>query len=230
MTLNLLKADIDMRHMAHWSAVEGHSDSARALHCLVFHTFGPHRAPRTFAAIENPERPREHATLLAYSTSSAEELQEVARANQSALTAGIMNPHSFRSTPVPDSWHKGTTLRFQVRTIPTFRPRGSSIEVDLHRKYDASPTREETYHRWLSRIMADKGGADAPPHAMELIHYNTRSIRRSPVSPVMTVPDVTIQGTCTIDDPEKWNHALTVGVGRHKAYGYGMLLLSSASS
>lgn len=230
MTLHLLQADIDMRNMARWSAAEGHSDSPRALHCLVFHTFGSVRVPRAFVALEDPDQPREHATLLAYSTSTAEELREVARSNQSPVTAGIMNPYTFRSTSVPQPWREGTTLRFQVRTVPTFRPRGSVMELDLHRKQDASPTREETYYHWLRRLMAERAGADAPLHTMELTKYNQRTVRRNPSSPIMTLPDVTIQGACAIEDPEKWAYALTVGIGRHKAYGYGMLLLSSARS
>ena len=77
-------------------------------------------------------------------------------------------------------------------------------------------------------LMAQKAGADAPLHTMELTRYNQRTVQRNPSSPVMTLPDVTIQGACTIEDPEKWAYALTTEIGRHKVYGYGMLLLSSA--
>ena len=41
-------------------------------------------------------------------------------------------------------------------------------------------------------------------------------------------PDVTLQGDLAVADPEAFTRLLRRGVGHHKAYGYGMLLLRPA--
>jgi CRISPR system Cascade subunit CasE len=38
-------------------------------------------------------------------------------------------------------------------------------------------------------------------------------------------PDATILGTLSVQDPQGFADLLTHGIGRHRAYGYGMLLL-----
>ena len=38
-------------------------------------------------------------------------------------------------------------------------------------------------------------------------------------------PDATVHGTMTVTDPTAFARLLAHGVGRHRAYGYGMLLL-----
>ena len=226
MTIHLLQGNLHRRSMAIWSASRNHADSDRAFHSLVYNAFGKERAPRAFVAIANPKGPRDHAQFLAYTASPAEEMRQLALENQSPDTAHILDPESFRSRPVPDNWQPGTTLRFQVRVSPTYRPHLTGVDRDLIFKEGAGPTREHTYYDWLSRLMADRAGAQAPVSSMNMKHYRSRRVRRTPTTPVMTLPDATITGACTIEDPEFWVRALTIGIGRHRAYGYGMLLLS----
>ena len=38
-------------------------------------------------------------------------------------------------------------------------------------------------------------------------------------------PDATIHGTLRVSDPDRFAEALRRGVGRHRTYGYGMVLL-----
>jgi CRISPR system Cascade subunit CasE len=39
-------------------------------------------------------------------------------------------------------------------------------------------------------------------------------------------PDATITGTLVVDDPDRFSVGLARGVGRFRAFGFGMLLLS----
>lgn len=225
MTTNLLKADIDLRNMARWSAAEGHPDPDRALHCLLYHTFGSENVPRAFAAHPNPDRPKEHARLLAYTRLENENLHDLARNHQSPLAAGVMSPFTFQTTPLPDAWLPGTTISFTVRVVPTYRVNPSGAERDVHRREDAAPTRQESYCNWLARLLQRNAGATPLPHTLRVTRYSSRKVTRSTHTAPITVPDVTIAGSCTITDPEAWANALLFGIGRHKAFGYGMLLL-----
>ena len=114
-----------------------------------------------------------------------------------------------------------------MRLSPTYRPHATGVDRDLQLKDGASATREQTYYHWLANLLQEKAGAQAPVHAMVMTHYRSRRVRRSLASPVMTLPDATIRGACTIEDPAKWHNALAFGIGRHKAYGYGMILLGT---
>ena len=38
-------------------------------------------------------------------------------------------------------------------------------------------------------------------------------------------PDATLHGVLTVQDPVTFGRLIRNGIGRHKAYGYGMLLL-----
>ena len=228
MTLHLLQGNIDNRNMGLWASSEKHPDSDRALHCLVFHTFGQARAPRSFIAIPDKDQPRLHSKFLAYSAAPADEMRNIALTNQTPVTAGIMSPFSLVSSPLPDAWRQGYTLHFQIRVSPTYRDRKTRNHRDLQLKHDAAPTRETTYYHWLSKLLREKAGAHAPPEAMQLTRFRTIGVQRSPAASPMTVPDATIRGTCTIEEPDKWAQALGEGIGRNKAYGYGMLLLTPA--
>ena len=41
-------------------------------------------------------------------------------------------------------------------------------------------------------------------------------------------PDVVMRGVLTVTDPDAFSNLLAHGIGRHRAYGYGMLLLRPA--
>ena len=225
MTTHLLRADIDMRNLARWSAAEGHSDTDRTLHCLVYHTFGSENVPRAFAATADPEQPKEHAVLWAYTGMDESELTKIARANQNPITAGIMSPYAFRTKELPSTWQEGTTLEFKVRTTPTYRPQHSKGEADVHLRPNAAETRQQSYCNWLADLLQRKAGVEAAVHTMRMTKYAQRRVRRQDDQNWLTLPDITIEGACTIRDPDLWAPALQFGVGRHKAYGYGMLLV-----
>jgi CRISPR system Cascade subunit CasE len=45
----------------------------------------------------------------------------------------------------------------------------------------------------------------------------------------LRLPDVTYTGTVEVTDPQAWMQQLARGLGRHRAFGYGMLLIRPAS-
>ena len=67
------------------------------------------------------------------------------------------------------------------------------------------------------------GVRNAPPQAGL---KRTRAFRKAQLAFRHTEgPDAVIRGVLTITDSESFADLLAKGIGRHRAYGYGMLLL-----
>ena len=84
-------------------------------------------------------------------------------------------------------------------------------------------SREEVYRDWLERQLQTHGAA-------RLEEARLRSFRRTRVlrklhGPYSEGPDAVMQGVLTITDGDAFASLLARGVGRHRAYGYGMMLL-----
>lgn len=109
---------------------------------------------------------------------------------------------------------------------------------------DGNPpaSREAVYRDWLARRL--DGAATLERSNLTLLRRATTRRRRhakpgapdgadgAPVrdKPALTQtegPDAVIAGTLVIADPAAFSHLLARGVGRHAAFGYGMLLLSA---
>jgi CRISPR system Cascade subunit CasE len=86
---------------------------------------------------------------------------------------------------------------------------------------DKPGTREEVYLSWL----ADRLGSAA---TLDLTSSRLASFERSEArrnGRRVEGPDAVIHGTLLVGDPGAFTEALAKGIGRHRAYGYGMLLL-----
>ena len=225
MSLYLLQADIDMRNLATWSNAQGHPDGDRAAHALIYRTFGKDDVPRAFIVNEDAGYRKQKATLLAYTGYDADQLQEIARRNQDLSTAGVMSPLTFRTNELPERWREGTAVAIEVRLVPTYRSQSSKTEYDVHRRHDAADTPQETYCRWATELLTRKAGVEPAEHTVHVTKYRRREVQRQWGQRTMTMPDVTVRASCILRDTETWEKALRLGVGRHKSFGYGMLLV-----
>lgn len=82
--------------------------------------------------------------------------------------------------------------------------------------------RDEIYTEWL----VDRFGGAASVESGECrlaAFQRSRAIRGN--GPVREGPDATLHGILTVRDADAFARLLRKGVGRHKAYGYGMVLL-----
>jgi CRISPR system Cascade subunit CasE len=82
--------------------------------------------------------------------------------------------------------------------------------------------REDVYVRWLSREL-QRGGASRLESA-RLTEFCRERMRRGAGEPIER-PNAVLEGTLTVLDPEAFRALLTRGLGRHRAFGFGMLLL-----
>ncbi len=252
MAPHLIRVPLGTRALARWATDRGWVrrqrgveafDEGRALHHLLDETFGV-GALRPFRLLVPP---RGHSgNLYAYSTLDAEALRTAAQTLACPEALSVIIPDRIESKAMPDNWHEGQQLGFDLRVRPVRRLQrdietktgrlGKGKEIDAFllealRQHPDSPsgmskdkrTRERVYLDWL---------AERIQPAATLDHSKSRlaRFRRSIVSRGnhgSEGPDATIHGTLKIADVAAFAALLSGGVGRHKAYGYGMLLLRS---
>ncbi len=252
MKLHLVHVPLDMRIFNRWAGERGlirrgTFDSGYAFHVLLASMFGKGvlQPFRLFAS----ER-RRSAALYGYSGIDQTELQRQAAAVAPPDCEAVVDPRRLRSKPMPARFEQGERLGFDLRLRPVRRARsnvhdpqlGASIkggsEVDafrleLIRRFAAEPgkqnvpaaaeagvTRQSVYAEWLSERL---GEAASLEHCELAAFQRTRVIRGENGGP--EGPDAILHGTMTVAGEEEFARVLRNGVGRHRAYGYGMVLL-----
>ena len=110
------------------------------------------------------------------------------------------------------------------RRFPDDRPRlvdGRAEPSGMERELR---TREAVYRDWLSARLGT--AAEIDPASVRLHRFERTRVSRQGHAP--EGPDATLLGEFTVKDPAAFQVALANGVGRHRSYGYGMLLLRPA--
>ena len=80
------------------------------------------------------------------------------------------------------------------------------------------------YAEWLKDLFAQQTGALIDPRSVTILSFRkTPKNHKHPDK--YTGPDAVMQGVLTVNDPEAFARLLSKGIGRHKAYGYGMLMI-----
>ena len=95
------------------------------------------------------------------------------------------------------------------------------------RKAEMKRDREDVYRDWLS---ARLGHCGARLEEARLRSFQRVRVVRKLRTRASEGPDAVMQGIIEVVDPTKFAGLVARGVGRHRAYGYGMLLLRPASS
>ena len=255
MTTHLIHAPIDMRKFNRWAGKRtgkkgliqyGSFDAGYALHVLLSAMFGKSvlQPFRLFSS----ER-RRNATLYGYASVDDVELRRTADATATPDCLDVVNPSEMRSKRMPPNFERGRRLGFDLRLRPVRRlhreladdqldrPLHKGAEVDAFRlevirkfpsgwsdpvtaSVKAGVTRESVYREWLSERFGD---AAAVKECSLVSFKRTRAVRGNGKGP--EGPDTILHGTLIVSNQEKFGEILRNGIGRHRAYGYGMLLL-----
>ena len=247
----LIHAPLDMRAFSRWAGQRGllrHGafDADYALHILLSAMFGK-RALQPFRLFWSERR--RSGSLYAYADAHHEALQEIAEAAAPPDCLAPLNPDGLRSKPMPSAFAAGRRLGFDLRVRPVRRLRrdlrdpqaGTDMlqgrEVDAFRlavvqrfpdgwrkrggmAAQTGVSRESIYAAWLSERLA--GAANVEQCRLSSFS-RSRAIRGDGRGP--EGPDATLQGVLAVQAAEPFVWRLREGVGRHRAYGYGMLLL-----
>ncbi len=234
--LQMIRADIDVREFQRWMGTRRLQDPDHAMHCLLTECFGD-LAPKPFRLITPRDGPA--ACLYGYGLAVADELRESAAICADPLQHRIIPAGGIHSKAMPDEFPDGKRLGFEVRLRPVIRKaRGSGreeAEVDAFQARaegfpsQAMPfTRERIYAEWLAARLAGKAGAALDLESVKLVSFQrTRAYRRLRARQ-SEGPDAVMRGVLTITGPAAFAGALRQGIGRHRSYGYGMLLLRPA--
>ena len=246
--LNLVRVPIDVNKLACWGAERGcgwarHKgrkttfDEGRALHHLVHEVLGP-GVFRSFRFFVPPRR--SNGNLYAYSASDSGALRAAAENHALPEHLKVLPPDRIESKPMPENWRAGQRLGFDLRVRPIRRlgsplgnfSKGKEIDVFLVEALRKRPTaaetvtaesrtREAVYLDWLKERLASAAELDSS--LSRLTRFRRVRVARGGCAP--EGPDATIHGTLIVADPAAFSTLLARGVGRHRAYGYGMLLL-----
>lgn len=249
--LHLLHTRPDARLLAAWMArhhaphERQPADVGNALHGLLRAAFG-NASPQPFRYLD------EHRGLLAYTALDAEAMRtQVALADPLAaqtLGLGASGEHDgYRLRPLPVHWKDGQVLGFEVRVRPTVRAAKGERDAFLHAVEHAEGAllqRESVYVQWLREHLAPREGAapEAWQGAVDLLddvrlagYRRQRVVRRTQAAcgetrrgRAIDGPDALLKGHLRVHDSAAFAQLLARGVGRHRAFGFGMLLLSRA--
>jgi CRISPR system Cascade subunit CasE len=248
--LCLVRLQPDLEALARWATATNQralrDDMGYALHAALQATLG-RLAPKPFAVVRRPIE----VQLVGYSTATPEDLRRAlglaASAEPTAASAlGIVNPAALDVRPMPDDWRSGETLSFETRIAPVVRsrsmPGGGYPEIDaaFHPDYcgDSPGAREQAHARWLSRELA-RGGA-ATLMEQRVLAFSLAQIARRGRSVEQDgakrrtryglLPDLTVRGQLRVEDGAAFDALLRRGLGRHRSFGFGCLLLAPAGA
>ncbi len=220
-------------------------DEGRALHHLLDETFSP-GALRPFRLLVAGRQTV--GSLYGYCVSDVDSLREDSRIHAPPEHLSVLRLERLEGKPMPSAWTEGWRLGFDVRARPVRRLKNDLVDgqtafhkgaevdafrVEALRRYPDNPegmeqhgqTREGVYLDWLADRLAP--AAELDRDATRLVRFQRVRVSRGSGGP--EGPDATFHGALTVKDPESFATLLAKGVGRHRAYGYGMLLLRPAS-
>lgn len=235
--LFMIRAEVVLPEFRRWMGIRRLQDADHAMHCLLAESFGE-LTPRPFRLI----MPRGEARGVLYGYARAEDgaLRDAADIYADPSQARILPADRIASKPMPLVWQAGKRLGFETRIRPIVRrsrnadcrPRKEcdafALEASRYPEGDMPCSRETVYADWLCNQFARRGGAQLHRDRTKLVSFRrTRALRKRHAR-YSEGPDVVMRGVLTVTDPDAFSNLLAHGIGRHRAYGYGMLLLRPA--
>lgn len=209
-------------------------DIGYLLHAWLKATFGGH-APKPFFFDEGT------SVLLGYCPTVAEVLFEHASSFADPLAFQAFEPESLVSKPMPTLWPKNKPLRMDIRACPVSRKEDQEKDVFLraldrweNSGFDLAgkPNRPEVYRDWCYRQLANRGveiAAVAVTGIQARQHLARRTAAPSARRLVLVErPEAHFTVLASVSDSEAFNRLLARGVGRHRAFGFGMIRLAPA--
>lgn len=241
MSLTLLHCRPDPYAFATWAQrhhlLSPDGDDGYALHALLSAALGG-AAPRPFRYL-SPAR-----GLLGYCRQDASAVQDAAALAPPDLAA-ILNLDALAVRPFPETWRTDQRLDFEATLRPVVRTANRhERDAFLHRLESiagqapappdtAAPGREAVYREWLTARLGADGAADLLSARMDGFRL-ARVLRRPAGSDgqrrqrVCSGPVAHFSGTLQIRNPAAFARLIATGIGRHRAFGFGMLLVRPA--
>lgn len=226
--LYLLRIPVDPPRLLRFAAAHGITQEDETLgytlHAWLAALLGTH-APKPFRYFKRRQE------ILAYATEDAETLIAYAQAFAKPEAWAALGADGVAGKPMPTAWRAGQRLRLEVLACPTSRVGDEEKDVYLRaldRLGDKAPARGEVYQAWFAR----QWGAAVQLADVELLgmRARVRLLRRARNGTnrlrIVERPEALFAADAVITDPERFQTLLARGIGRHRAFGYGMVLLA----
>lgn len=211
-------------------------DTGYLVHSQLKEALGDN-APMPFAMTH--EAAGRWLTVLGYAAHTAQELRELAQAVADPVVYAGIDWERLESKPMPDSWRKGQRFCFELQACPVVRmasegPRhGKGAEVDAYlarcfrEGEGVAVDRQQVYREWLRDQFERLGGAELLNVSVEAFQRERLTRRHHLEGKTKRVerPRATFSGELVINESEAFTALLRRGVGRHRAFGFGMVLL-----
>ena len=226
--LHLLRIPVNaprlLRFAAEYGITQEDETLGYTLHAWFEALFGNH-APKPFRYLERRNE------VLAYATQESATLLEHAQAFATPQAWAALHATDVASKPMPAAWRTNQRVRLEVLTCPVSRKDGEEKDVYLRaldRLADEAPSRAQVYQDWFTKQW------DRAVHfdQVELLGISTRSrlLRRARNGTnrlhIVERPQALFGADAVITDAGRFSELLTRGLGRHRAFGFGMVLLS----
>lgn len=225
--LHLLRIPVHAPRLLRFAAEHGITQEDETLgytlHAWFSALFGA-QAPKPFRYFEH------RSEVLAYSAADSNTLLAQAQTFATPQAWAALDAEGVASKPMPATWWTGQRLGLEVLTCPVSRKTDQEKDIYLRaldRLGDAAPPREVVYRDWFARQWSDAVQIDR----LESLGMSARSrlLRRARngVNRLHGVerPQALFAADVTIRDGDRFAALLARGIGRHRAFGFGMVLL-----
>lgn len=217
------------------------TDTAYLVHCALGETFGD-ASPQPFV-IEKPVQSAaaRHLSVLAYSSQSEDKLRARAQALADPSTYKIINWSRLAAKPLPAEWPTTCRLGFQVRVCPVVRMmkespihrKGAEVDAFLVRCWAVGDPnirvdRDAVYRDWFSQQITRHGGAqlvEVKVQGFQIERLLRRTHDEERQSKRCQRPEAIMSGILEVTEGKAFAELLRRGIGRHRSFGFGMLLL-----
>lgn len=212
------------------------TDLGYGVHAWLSAVFGE-RVPHPFRLYMDAH-PYQPPKLLAYSSHKLEELLDHALSFAEPAARAVCQLEqdlSVAKLPGPAQWATGRRLGFEVLACPVVRRARSGVERDVflhhadHAAPDAGLSRAVIYGDWLSTQCRDAIAIEtvelAGFHLVRQWRRGQRTGKEKREHSRLTRPSALLRGVLRITDGADFHALLARGIGRHRTFGYGMLLL-----
>lgn len=212
-------------------------DDGYLTHCLLTELWQS-QAPAPFVLRGNGRT----LDIWGYSRTAGSALIEHARAfGDPGILGAIDDLDTISSRPIPQFDH-GRRVGFLLRVCPVARlanasngqHAGAEVDVFLAKAFGAGangpPSRDHVYREWLKERLGDTTVCGARVADVRIAAISrTRLVRRTQgterQAKTLERPDVRFEGELTIEDGGVFVRFLARGVGRHKAFGFGAMMI-----
>lgn len=241
--LHLVRIALDLRALTAFSIAEriADDDGGYAAHLALRKRYGSAAPQPFFLRADGPGGPH----IIGYAT-DPDALAEAAALPPADDRLAWIFPDPPASRAMPENWRAGARYNFEVRVRPlvrfggrirearstredAWRRRAGEIDAFLAacEKASGMPVDRETVYRdWLiTRLL---GAAEITK--AEMVSHQRLRTHRSPHGRLggttTEASEAVFRGALSVADPDAFARLLTRGVGRHAAFGFGMLLLA----